>query len=59
MEGNRFFDFSVFHKEVIALCRDKGVNPEDITGREWRVCYELAQDDYDTALAEAVFYATF
>ena len=59
MEGNRYFDFIDFNKEVFALCKEKGVDPEDITDEEWQCCYDLAQEDYDGALADAVFYATF
>ena len=58
--GNRFFDPIKFNQEVFAICKSRGlVGIEDITEEEWMALYKLAEEDYDSALADAIFYATF
>ena len=59
MTETRFFDPIEFNDNVITLCKSKGLNPENITDREWQSCYDLAREDYDSALSDALFYATF
>ena len=55
----QFFDPLEFNGNVIKLCKSKGLDPTNITDEQWKHCYDLATEDYDAALSDAVFYATF
>ena len=54
-----YVDFIKFNEDVLTLCDAKGLDPNFITEEEWGRCYDLATEDYQSALADAIFYAIF